>query len=125
MVAAAALLSYIKRARTSAISSLVGLVEMSVEILDAMDESVVARKCAEILKRHLREVDDSINSSNALMPFSHVEATTSSGEALLPPVATEFEVGVLLYFPLVSLLARVWPIRIYVLIIVFPVRADF
>jgi hypothetical protein len=32
-----------------------GSVEMAVEILEAMDESVVARKSVEIIKRYLRE----------------------------------------------------------------------
>ncbi|KAL1897849.1 hypothetical protein Sste5346_003701 [Sporothrix stenoceras] len=91
MVAAAALLSYIKRARVGGVSSLVRLVEMSVEILDAMDESVVARKCAEILKRHLREVDDTVNNCGALVPFGQIGAP-SDGETLLPSADTDFEV---------------------------------
>lgn len=93
MVAAAALLSYIKRARVGGVSSLVRLVEMSVEILDAMDESVVARKCAEILKRHLREVDDTVNNCGAMVPFGQIGAGSGdSGETLLPSTDTEFEV---------------------------------
>ncbi|KAL1910373.1 hypothetical protein Sste5344_003622 [Sporothrix stenoceras] len=94
MVAAAALLSYIKRARVGGVSSLVRLVEMSVEILDAMDESVVARKCAEILKRHLREVDDTVNNCGALVPFGQIGAP-SDGETLLPSADTDFEVRTL------------------------------
>lgn len=93
MVAAAALLSYIKRARAGGVSSLVRLVEMSVEILDAMDESVVARKCAEILKRHLREVDDTVNNCGAMVPFGQIGAGPGDGgETLLPSADTEFEV---------------------------------
>lgn len=93
MVAAAALLSYIKRARVGGVSSLVRLVEMSVEILDAMDESVVARKCAEILKRHLREVDDTVNNCGVMVPFGQIGAVPSDGETLLPSADAEFEVG--------------------------------
>ncbi|CAK7213941.1 hypothetical protein SEUCBS140593_002017 [Sporothrix eucalyptigena] len=91
MVAAAALLSYIKRARVGGISSLVRLVEMSVEILDAMDESVVARKCAEILKRHLREVDEMVNNCGVMVPFGQIDATASDGVPLMPPAVAEFE----------------------------------
>ncbi|KAK5168692.1 uncharacterized protein LTR77_006001 [Saxophila tyrrhenica] len=58
MMAAAALLSYITRGRTSSATMLKQWVEMAMEILDAMEESAVARKCAEILKKHLTEVAD-------------------------------------------------------------------
>ncbi|CAK7229853.1 hypothetical protein SBRCBS47491_007388 [Sporothrix bragantina] len=92
MVAAAALLSYIKRARVGGISSLVRLVEMSVEILDAMDESVVARKCAEILKSHLREVDDTVNNCGVMVPFGQIDAGPANGEPLMPSADAEFEV---------------------------------
>lgn len=83
MVAAAALLSYIKRARAGGISSLVRLVEMSVEILNAMDESVVARKCAEILKRHLREVDETVTNCGVMVPFGQIGPVPADGETLL------------------------------------------
>jgi hypothetical protein len=85
MVATAALLSYIKRVRLGPVSSLVRWVEMAMEILDAMDESVVARKCAEILRAHLKEVEDTGN-----MLASSVSMTIADGRGgigIPPPIA--------------------------------------
>jgi hypothetical protein len=58
MMAAAALLSYIKRSQSGSDISLIRRVNMAIEILEAMDDSVVARQCAEILRRHLHETTE-------------------------------------------------------------------
>jgi hypothetical protein len=56
MFAVSVLLLYVSRVRTPAQSpSVVKSIEMAVEILDAMDESVVAQKSAEIIRHSLKE----------------------------------------------------------------------
>ncbi|KAH8883540.1 hypothetical protein GQ53DRAFT_732448 [Thozetella sp. PMI_491] len=90
MVATAALLSYIKRVRSGPVSSLVRWVEMAMEILDAMDESVVARKCAEILRAHLKEVEDTRNMLVSSVPIGIVDGRTGMG---MQPPLTGMEVS--------------------------------
>ncbi|KAH8674141.1 fungal-specific transcription factor domain-containing protein [Xylariales sp. PMI_506] len=55
MVAATVLLCFIIRSKREEAAPVISFVEMGIEVLDAMDESVVAKKSAEILRRLLAE----------------------------------------------------------------------
>jgi hypothetical protein len=56
MFAVSVLLVYVARVRTPSQSpTVVRVIEMAIEILDAMDESVVARKSSEIIRHSLKE----------------------------------------------------------------------
>ena len=67
MFAASILLLYVSRIRTPSQSpSVVKSIEMAVEILDAMDESIVAQKSAEIISQSLKEaMDASVDADSA------------------------------------------------------------
>lgn len=70
MFAASSLLLYVTRVRTpTQCPPIVKSIEMAVEILEAMDDSVVARKSADIVKQTLKEargttIDSVISPSN-------------------------------------------------------------
>lgn len=58
-------------------------VEMAVEILEAMDESVVARKSVDIIKHYLREFRASNNSSNT------GNTNNSTAQAIATPASSD------------------------------------
>jgi len=70
MFAASSLLLYVTRVRTpTQCPPIVKSIEMAIEILEAMDDSVVARKSADIVKQTLKEargttIDSVISPSN-------------------------------------------------------------
>lgn len=88
MFAASSLLLYVTRVRTpTQCPSVVRSIEMAVEILEAMDDSVVSRKSADIVKQTLKEargttIDSVIAPSN---PHSGVQT----------PIAESFGNGVM------------------------------
>jgi hypothetical protein len=72
MFAASVLLFYITRVRAPPqSSSTVRSIDMAVEILNAMDESVVAKKSAEIIKQSLKEaIESGVDSLNMTVPHA-------------------------------------------------------
>jgi hypothetical protein len=90
MMAAAAVLSYMQRVKSDRMASLQRLVEMAIEILSAMDESNVARKCAEILKKHLEEIDEG---RSATFPIPDAAPHPMSGNSLPVPQAEGYISG--------------------------------
>jgi hypothetical protein len=80
MFAASSLLLYVTRVRTpTQCPPIVKSIEMAVEILEAMDDSVVARKSADIVKQTLKEargttIDSVITPSN---PHSGMQTPVS------------------------------------------------
>ena len=71
MIAASVLLLYLVRSPPETASSIVKWVKLAIEILDAMDESVVARKSAEILRRYLAEFS---STSDAQFTTVHISS---------------------------------------------------
>ncbi|PGH02031.1 hypothetical protein AJ80_08925 [Polytolypa hystricis UAMH7299] len=75
MFAATIILLYVSRAKSPTTTPLIEFLDMAVEILGAMDESVVAKNSAEIIKRHLNDIkcpelaSQPAESSNGAVPL--------------------------------------------------------
>lgn len=84
-MAAAAVLSYIQRVTTDCAPSLKKLVEMAMEILSAMDESAVARKCSQILSTHLERINNVGLASYPASAMPLADDAAPEGGTLFPP----------------------------------------
>ncbi|KAF2668886.1 Zn(II)2Cys6 transcription factor [Microthyrium microscopicum] len=102
MFAVSVLLLYISRVRTPLQSpSVVKTIEMAVEILDAMDESVVARKTAVIIKDSLREAMEA--SAEPAAPTSTTTNTLATNSQLYVDEYLDMNLFASLDFPDYSL----------------------
>lgn len=83
-------------------------VEMAVELLEAMDESIVARKSVDIIAHYLREFRASNNTQHvATSTPTHSENTDSTFVAEPGPGQPGFDIPVCVCILFVSLVVRV------------------
>ena len=82
-IAASVLLLYESQTKESSETSNMGLIGRAVEILDVMDESVVARNAAEVIRRFVREFN--AEPGGPPVNFAGVESTPTAAVQTPPP----------------------------------------
>lgn len=88
-IAASVLLLHESQAKGGPAAGNMALIRMAVEILEVMDESVVARNAAEVIRRFMRELDASTGSSER----SDVTSAAGAQQVSTPGPWASLEVG--------------------------------